>query len=227
MTTTTYQLAQRTLIRAFRAGHYVLILAEGSLPTPGFDVDIVESPLRIFPPQFILLQYPRPGIWPQHVTPYRYSEPVPFPEDQEVITVHHAEGSDQVEIQDCGPELVSFARATAGDADRAVSPGVDEATGFSKKLSFEEAFANAVANLPPIEPPVADALSRVHVLEIGGLFGDAAEYMGWDATAVRIVTVLLFIPLHFTLILAYIILGLVLPKEPMPNYPPTPQYPND
>jgi hypothetical protein len=176
MTTAACQPAQRTLIRAFRAGHHVLIIAEGSLPTPGFDVDIVTSPLRIFPPQFIVVRCTRPGIWPQHVTPYHYSEPVPFPEDQEVITVQHADGSDQVEIQDCGPELAAFTQATTGDADRAASPGVDEATGFSRKLSFEEAFANAVANLPPIEPPVADALSRVHVLEIGGLFGGIAGF---------------------------------------------------
>ena len=56
------QLAQRTLLRAFRAGEYVLILAEGELPTPGFEVDIEQSPLRIVPPQFNLLQCPRPGI---------------------------------------------------------------------------------------------------------------------------------------------------------------------
>jgi hypothetical protein len=56
-------------------------------------------------------------------------------------------------------------------SDRPHNPGVDEATGFSKKLSFDEAFADAVAKLPPIEPPVADALSQVQVLEIGGRFG--------------------------------------------------------
>ena len=75
-----------------------------------------------------------------------------------------------------------------------------------------------------------------HDKKIMGVCGGIAEYMGWDATAVRIMTVLLFIPLHFALILAYIILGLVLPKEQLTNYPPdqqypprqaTPQYPND
>ena len=94
------QLAQRTLLRAFRAGKYVLIVAEGELPTPGFDVDIEQSPLRIFPPQFNLLQCPRPGIWPQVITPYCYAESVPFPADQEAVTVHHAEGSDKVSIED-------------------------------------------------------------------------------------------------------------------------------
>jgi hypothetical protein len=122
------------------------------------------------------MQCARPGIWPQHVTPYRYAEPVPFPTDQKVITVYHADGSDEVEIQHYGPELAAFARATTGDTDQVPTSGVDEATGFSRKLSFEEAFTNAVANLPPIEPPVADALSRVHVEEIGGLFGGIAGF---------------------------------------------------
>ena len=63
-----------------------------------------------------------------------------------------------------------------GGSDRPHNRRVDEATGFSKKLSFDEAFADAVAKLPPIEPPVADALSQVHVLEIGGRFGGIAGF---------------------------------------------------
>jgi phage shock protein C len=66
--------------------------------------------------------------------------------------------------------------------------------------------------------------------KIMGVCGGIAEYMGWDATAVRVVAVLLLIPLHLTLVIAYIVLGAVLPKEPVPNYPPQyppqqPQYP--
>ncbi len=64
--------------------------------------------------------------------------------------------------------------------------------------------------------------------KIMGVCGGIAEYMGWDANAVRVVTVLLFIPLHFSLVIAYVILGAVLPKEPVPGYPPNqypPQYP--
>jgi hypothetical protein len=64
------ELAQRTRIRAFRAHQqYVLIVAEGELPTPGFDVDIVQSPLLIFPPLFNLVRCPRPGIWPTSLPP--------------------------------------------------------------------------------------------------------------------------------------------------------------
>ncbi len=67
-----------------------------------------------------------------------------------------------------------------------------------------------------------------HNKKIAGVCGGIAEYMGWDATTVRVVTVLLLIPLHLTLVLAYFILAMVLPKEPVPNYPPNqypPQYP--
>ncbi|MGH3940984.1 MAG: hypothetical protein ACRDTG_20565 [Pseudonocardiaceae bacterium] len=170
------QLAQRNQIRAFRAGSSVLIVAEGELPTPGFNVDIVQSLILIFPPQFSVVQCPKPGVFPQVITPYRYAESVPFPPDQDTITVHHADGSDAVKIEECPAELAGYSQSIKGEGSRSCPPGADEATGFSKKLSFDEAFANAVANLPPIEPPVADALSRVQVVEIGGLFGGIAGF---------------------------------------------------
>jgi phage shock protein C len=66
-----------------------------------------------------------------------------------------------------------------------------------------------------------------HDKKLMGVCGGIAEYMGWDATAVRVVTALLLIPLHFTLVIAYAVLGAVLPKEPVPTYPPRTPYPND
>ncbi len=170
------ELAERTRIRAFRAQQYVLIVAEGELPTPGFDVDITQSPLRIFPPQFNLLRCPRPGISPQVVTPYRYAETVQFPADQPTVTVHHADGTDQVDIEPCGKELSPYVQAISGDADRQCPPGADEAPGFSRNLSFEEAFADARAKLPPFTTTVADALETIRVVEIGGLFGGFAGF---------------------------------------------------
>ena len=44
-------------------------------------------------------------------------------------------------------------------------------TGFSGSLGFDEAFAGALDSLPPVEPPFPDALTRIRVLEVGGLFG--------------------------------------------------------
>ncbi|WP_462188232.1 hypothetical protein, partial [Frankia sp. CcWB2] len=171
------ELASRTRISAFREGPYVLIVAEGDLPTPGFDVDIAESRVRIFPQQFDLERRARPGVFPQVVTPYRYAEMVRYPEDQPRITVHHADGTDQVDIEPCGKELAGYVDTVRGIAHRTAAPeaeagteaGAEEAIGLSPALSFDEAFAKALANLPSSDTTTADALARVQVLEIGGL----------------------------------------------------------
>lgn len=171
-----WELAQRTAIRAFRAGRHVLIVAEGDLPTPGYQVDILQSPLKIFPPQFNLLRRRRPGVWPQVITPYLYGEVVHFPADQPAVTVHHAEGQDHVDIEACGEDLREFAVAVAGSPDLPCPPGAEQATGFSRNLSFDEAFADALTGLPPAEPPFPDALTRIRVLEVGALFGGIAGF---------------------------------------------------
>ncbi|MGH4001655.1 MAG: hypothetical protein ACRDTJ_29805, partial [Pseudonocardiaceae bacterium] len=69
-----------------------------------------------------------------------------------------------------------YLQAINGDADRPCPEGADEAIGFSKKLSFDEAFANARANLPPVESPGTDTVERIQVLKIGGLFGSVAGF---------------------------------------------------
>jgi hypothetical protein len=139
-------------------------------------VDIQQNPRKIFPPQFDLLRCQLPGVFPQVISPFRYAETVRFPDDQPTVTVHHADGADQVSIEDCGPELSGYVEAVRGAPDRPCPPGADEATGFSKRLSFDEAFANALAKLPPLELPGADRLERVQVLELGGLFGGFAGF---------------------------------------------------
>ena len=69
-TPTAWELADRTSLQAFRAGRYLLIVAEGDLPTPGYDLDIQQSPIRIFPQHYNLVRRERPGIWPDVVVPY-------------------------------------------------------------------------------------------------------------------------------------------------------------
>jgi hypothetical protein len=171
------ELAARTRIRALRVDQNLLLIAEGELPSPGFRVDIRQNPRRIFPPQFDLLRCPLPGLFPQVITPFRYAETVRFPADQVSVTVHHADGADEVTIEDYGSELQPYADALRGSPDRPCPPGADEATGFSSNLSFDEAFAQALANLPPLDlGGTADVLVRVQVVEIGGLFGGIAGF---------------------------------------------------
>lgn len=167
------ELAARTSIRAFHASEHLLIVAEGELPNPGYDVDIEQSPIEIFPPQFSLLRCPRPGFFPQVVTPFRHSETFRIGATRpDQVTVHHADGSDPVAVEDCGHELAPYGEVLGGPGEA----GADEATGFSKKLSFDEAFADAVAKLPPLEPGHADVLETVRVAEIGAFFGGIAGF---------------------------------------------------
>jgi hypothetical protein len=170
------ELANRRTITAFRVADRVLLVATGELPSPGFRVDIVPSPLRIFPPQFELVRVPLAGVWPQVITPYRYAEIVRYPAGQDVIRVHHADGVDAVEIQEWGPDLQQFAALVLGDGRSKGADG-DEATGFSASLSFDEAFRDALAGLPPLgDDGVADRLATVRVIDIAGLFGGIAGF---------------------------------------------------
>jgi hypothetical protein len=174
---TTCELAQRNTIRAFRVQRKVLIIAEGELPSPGYDVKITQRPERIFPPWYQVLRCPRPGNFPQIVVPYRYSQTIDFPEEADTVTVFHADGRDEVAIEACGDELSAYSEvAGGGSGEHACPEGADESTGFSKTLSFDDAFADAIAKLPPIEPGHPDMMETVRVVEIGGLFGGIAGF---------------------------------------------------
>jgi hypothetical protein len=82
------------------------------------------------------------------------------------ITVHHADGSDRVRV-----ERLQEPVATAELADARIG---GTAIGYSNRLSFQEAFANAVAQIPMTRR--ADAFLRVRVEEVGGEFGGIAGF---------------------------------------------------
>jgi hypothetical protein len=125
----TCELAQRNTIRAFRSGPKVVIVAEGDLPSPGYDAKITQRPEKIFPPWYQVLRCPRPGFFPAVVVPYRVSLTINHPEDRDVVTVFHADGKDEVKIEACGDELAAYSAVVGGGG---CPEGADEATGFSK-----------------------------------------------------------------------------------------------
>jgi hypothetical protein len=70
-----------------------------------------------------------------------------------------------------------YAVALMQDHAPPLPAGRHEATGFSSTLSVDEAFAHALVNLPPLDlGGTADALVRLQVVEIGGLFGGIAGF---------------------------------------------------
>ena len=110
------------------------------------------------------------------VQPYRYGEVVLYPPDQSAVTVHHRDGQDDVEIEGCGEELAGFAAAVGVRHSEAARSTAREATGMSRNLSFDEAFADALAQLPPPATQHPDQLTSVVVVETGGLFGGFAGF---------------------------------------------------
>lgn len=170
------ELSTRTSIRVFYGEGHLLIVAEGELPSPGYDVMIEQSPIRIFPPQYNLQRCRKPGVFPQVITPFRVSATFRLDGPQEHVTVHHADGSDEVPVEEYEEALGPY-RAALGPSESAeCPPDADQATGFSKKFSFDEALANAIANLAPLEPTHPDTLETVKVLEIGAFFGGIAGF---------------------------------------------------
>lgn len=169
------ELSTRTAIRIFYAHRHLLIVAEGELPSRGFYPDIEQRPERIFPPRYSVLRCSRPGFFPEVVTPFRHAESFRFDERPEAITVYHADGADEVEVEDCDATLAGYSQSLAPD-EEACPPGSAQATGFSKNLSFDEAFRDALTKLPPVEQPGPDRLERVRVLEVGALFGGIAGF---------------------------------------------------
>jgi hypothetical protein len=170
------ELSTRTSSRAFRAGGHLLIVAAGELPSPGYTVDIELSPIDVFPPEFNLLRCPKPGVFPQVITPFRRSETFHFGTIPDEVTVNHAEGSDRLQVEDCPEELGPYSQALGVGAAQECPEGTDEATGFSKNLSFDEAFADAITKLPAFTPTHPDTLETVRVLEIGAFFGGIAGF---------------------------------------------------
>lgn len=166
-------LARRETIRAMRNTRYVVVVAEGRKPNPGYEVDLEQSPLKIYPPQYNLVWYQRPGTWPQVVVPYRHTEILIVPRGQETLTVHHDEGTDEVPIEDAGPGLEPFVEVTSEPTGIATG---GEAVGTSGNLKFDEAFADALANLEDTDPRFPDQLTTVRVLEVGGWFGGIAGF---------------------------------------------------
>lgn len=160
------ELANRATLRVFQAEGHILIAVAGDLPDPGYDVDVEQNPRRIFPPQYNIVRYRRPGVFPAIMTPFKICRSFPLADRVPEITIHHGEGTDQVRVEPSDDDLAWYEDSCRYGND---IEGAVPATGRSNTLSFDEALADALAQLPP--SPVADGLTRIKVTEIGGLFG--------------------------------------------------------
>lgn len=228
--------AVRTAIHAFYSHSQLLIVAEGELPNPEYEIDISQVTNEDQGvPTFQLMRRARPAAETAAPakTPFRYGEIFSIGRPPENILVRHASGFDEVSVEFTRQDLVDIVLSlSAGDIevsipdaahednhdplDHAVTgrhprvppppphggAGDDdlsvmsrpltgnekagilsdiavryrESIGYSNKLSFDEAFADAVKKLPPASVKFPDMLETVEVVQVGASFGGIAGF---------------------------------------------------
>lgn len=219
--------AARTSIHAFYSHSQLLIVAEGELPSPEYEIDISQVTGELIP-TFQLTRRPRAGATdaPSKATPFRYGEIFSIGRPPEVIRVKHAGGIDDVTVEFTREDLVDIVLSLSGgdvevglpdtegeapavppppppptfEAPGGAAPELRplesrpltasekagilsdiavryrESVGYSNKLSFDEAFQDALRKLPPASVKFPDMLETVEVVHIGASFGGIAGF---------------------------------------------------
>ncbi len=158
----------------------VIIAASGEKPTPCHEVNIRQRPELIFPPRYEVV-WKQAGFCPEVMTPYAvHSQPFIFPVTTKSLQVLTADGMQAVPIADLPIPVCPMPEAVAAHND-----GLQTATGYSTKFSFDEAFENAISQLPRQTGGVADELVRVTVSASGAEFGGIVGLRRMFVTVVR------------------------------------------
>lgn len=168
------ELAARKSIRAFYTPDFLVIVAQGELPKAGDRADIVDITGSTSDPQFALMRCFGFGFSPAVKVPFVHKEVFALPRRPEHVVVQHAEGEDRVAVLDADAALAAF----VGSVPTHGSLGHDvESTGYSRAMSFDEAFADALGRLPAAHKDDAGATQRVTVVDTGALLGDGFSHL--------------------------------------------------
>ncbi len=145
------QLAKRTAIYAFYSRSQLLIIAEGELPTPDFDLDIgqIEEGDR---PIFELRARRRPGPATGETTPFRYGEIFSIGRPSELITLRHVDGDDNVPVEYTEEDLVDIVLSLSLEDTQDV-----ELAGIEIDTDEADAVQAKPAAGPPPPPPPREA----------------------------------------------------------------------
>ena len=181
--------------RGYWFDEHLLLEISGVAPDPCYVIDLVRSLLDVEPPSFTARWYRRPGICPQHVTPYHYREMFEIGARPDTVDVVHEGGTLTVKVEDYAPdrEPTELLASAPGEGDELISNAHDpesrellplhEAVGYSMSWSLSEAMHEAIKALPPQRPNAADWPSRYVVVKIGASIGGLA---GWSRLFARV-----------------------------------------
>lgn len=116
--------AVRTALHAYYSHSQLLIVAEGELPSPEYEIDISQaSNSDDGVPTFQLMRRPRPAAEtaPLAKTPFRYGEIFSIGRPPENILVRHEAGFDEVNVEFTRQDLVDIVLSLgAGDVEVAI-----------------------------------------------------------------------------------------------------------
>jgi hypothetical protein len=140
--------------RAQQVPGAVVIFAEGFNPTAGYTNYFEESPLEIYPPQFILRSIPPGGIVAQVLTPFAIWVSFGAREPIKTVTVHDDNGEHKIKVEHTldlkAPESTEtllnghvMARARlGGEQPTTMATGEESGGGPTTMATGEESFAN-------------------------------------------------------------------------------------
>jgi len=126
----------RASYRAEQAREAVIIFAFGWNPTPGYTNFFEQSPIDVFPPEFIFRSIPPGGFVPQVLTPFAIWVMFGANEPVKTVTVHDADGPHKVPVEQLSEaQAAAMQRATwvsghvirgGGAGGRASTMGIGE-----------------------------------------------------------------------------------------------------
>jgi hypothetical protein len=92
--------------RAEQVPGVVLIFADGAHSTSGYRVFFEQSPIDVFPPEFLLWHVQPSGIVLQVITPFNEWTSFKAKEQIKTVVIHDANGRHEVEVEQV-PDLAN------------------------------------------------------------------------------------------------------------------------
>ena len=160
-----WELARVKSAEAYFIGGHLILIISGDKPTPCYRIRI-DQLTDLEPPTFVVQWREVGSFCTDVVTPYREVRIFFIGAYSETVNLETADGTKSVKVK----KLPLPLEGAAAEAAKKASPD-RSATGYSSRFSFEEAFLNAIAQLPPRYP---DELQQFIVVETGAFVGGIA-----------------------------------------------------
>lgn len=129
----------RATYTAEQVSDAVIIFATGCHRTPGYIDFFEQSPIRIFPPQFILWTIPPTGIVPQVLTPFAIWVMFGASDPVETVTVHDADGSHEIKVEQVAERISAanqYATWMSGNVMRGGGEGTQARAVFDRPTTM-------------------------------------------------------------------------------------------